>query len=243
VGTTSNYLIAFLALRRLPCFIVGPAFLSLLSETGPPHSPPRWPKPSSARPSLWAVTPALTESLRLLYRSCVVRCPERCEDGFPGGTSTTKHLADWLISSVLVAAGSLIRPGPSPLHDHGVPVLRSEPPRWPKPSSTRPSRCARPRAKQGRPAPPPDMATDPKPGMIAKMRGPISVKKHAFGARSWPSPVVKSAQRKAGRPLFPPPRNGDPALLALAPGPALRGASSGANMNAPGGGGHPVTRR
>jgi hypothetical protein len=35
-------------------------------------------------------------------------------------------------------------------------------------------------AKRGRSPPPPDVAADPKPGMIAKTRGPLSVKDHSF---------------------------------------------------------------
>jgi hypothetical protein len=48
-----------------------------------------------------------------------------------------------------------------------------------------PPLCTTPTAKpagaiEGRPPPPPDVAADPKPGMIAKIRGPISVKDHSF---------------------------------------------------------------
>src|SRR5215210_4088447 len=36
------------------------------------------------------------------------------------------------------------------------------------------------RYEGGRPLPPPDVEADPEPGMIAKTRGPLSVKNHAF---------------------------------------------------------------
>jgi hypothetical protein len=35
-------------------------------------------------------------------------------------------------------------------------------------------------ASLGQPPPPPDVAADPKPGMIAKIRSPLSVKDHSF---------------------------------------------------------------
>ena len=37
-----------------------------------------------------------------------------------------------------------------------------------------------PFASLGQPPPPPDVAADPKPGMIAKIRSPLSVKDHSF---------------------------------------------------------------
>jgi hypothetical protein len=47
------------------------------------------------------------------------------------------------------------------------------------------------RGKRGRPLPPPDVEADPKPGMIAKMQGPLPVKNHSFAGSLRPPSVVQ----------------------------------------------------
>jgi hypothetical protein len=87
---------------------------------------------------------------------------------------------------------------------------------------SRPS-CLPVDAKRGRPPPPPDMAADPKPGMIAEIQGSPAVKnlalQHAFGS----CPVVQSVQENAGCSLFPPSWS-SPAFLLPAAGPMPPGA-------------------
>src|SRR5919112_2758528 len=51
--------------------------------------------------------------------------------------------------------------------------------------------------KRVAPPPPPDAAADPEPGMIAKMRGPLSVKNHSFAVCARPLPVLQSAPEKS----------------------------------------------
>jgi hypothetical protein len=75
------------------------------------HSHP----PLGAAFALGGALGALTEPLRALYHPCVVKAPGRCEDGFPGGASTTKHLAGLPSSSVLVAAGFSHTAGAPPM--------------------------------------------------------------------------------------------------------------------------------
>jgi hypothetical protein len=59
------------------------------------------------------------------------------------------------------------------------------------------------RRKEGPPPPPPGVAADPKPGMIAKMRGPLSVKNHSFAvyARTRLGTTIRSSFSRA--PLIP----------------------------------------
>jgi hypothetical protein len=62
-------------------------------------------------------------------------------------------------------------------------------------------------AKRGRSPPPPDVAADPKPGMIAKTRGPLSVKDHSFAvyARCLLG-ITIGCRVEPGASYFPPPR-------------------------------------
>ena len=71
------------------------------------------------------------------------------------------------------------------------------------PSGLRPS-CLACGRKRGRPPPPPDMAADPKPGMIAEARAPVFVKNHPFAvcAGGFLGSTIDSESSRA--PLIPP---------------------------------------
>jgi hypothetical protein len=87
-------------------------------------------------------------------------------------------------------------------------IVGPDPPPFPLPLSCGPALRSlhhsdartRRQDREGRPAPPPSMAVDPKQGMIAKIRGPISVKDYAFGARARVPSVLRSVTGRAGRP-------------------------------------------
>jgi len=65
---------------------------------------------------------------------------------------------------------------------------------------------------EGRPAPPPSVAVDTKPGMIAKIRGPISMKNHSFAVRAR-SPIGATLGPSSSRTLLIPPSWSSPAFL------------------------------
>jgi hypothetical protein len=78
-------------------------------------------------------------------------------------------------------------------------------------------------AKEGRAASPSRYGGRPEAGHDSRDASPYRVvNKHPFGYALGSSSVVQSAQSQAGCPLFPPPRNGNPAFLlsAGAPGPS-----------------------
>jgi hypothetical protein len=86
--------------------------------------------------------------------------------------------------------------------------------------SLSPLAAGRPFAFLARPPPPPDVATDPKPGMIAEIGGSPAVKNLALQYAFGPCPVVQSVQENAGCSLFPPSWS-SPAFLLPASGPML----------------------
>jgi hypothetical protein len=60
------------------------------------------------------------------------------------------------------------------------------------------------RRQRGPAAPPPGVTADPEPGMIAKTRGPLSVKDHSFAVRAHRLPgITIESREKPGAPYSP----------------------------------------
>jgi hypothetical protein len=146
--------------------------------------------PTSSAPSgapvrlSWPVGPTcLTSSLAAPFPSHIGRGLRFAASGVSTGRLGSIGMGspageDGNVPPACAGRDFVVGPGPT-ISFPFYPCLRAGPPLFAPPR--RPNQRAR---LEGRPASPPSVAVDPKPGMTAKLRDNISVKNHAFGARA-----------------------------------------------------------